>query len=246
MWKKCQALYKYQYHLKLDPEEEEPFYFIYGTIVHKIAEEYCIAEKKKTIGEITESVLNGQIPIETDKEGKNIFAPTLPNEYKARLPEHLKSIVSLTDKLGTSGYFEYEFNYDLDPPNNKLVRGYIDRLINLDDQWIIIDYKTTKKGRWRKNKTNITNDLQLRTYARVIQKNFNVKAENIMAALYYLEGGNLIGAKFSEKSILDAEKELLTAYDQIKSTDEASAWGNVGEWCSRCAYRKICPFVKST
>ncbi|MFX5760977.1 PD-(D/E)XK nuclease family protein, partial [Acinetobacter baumannii] len=80
---------------------------------------------------------------------------------------------------------------------------------------MIIDYKTTKKGMWRKDTNTIRKDLQLRCYGRVVQREFGAKAENIMAALYYLEGGNLVATKFTEQSLASSEKELLDAYNQI-------------------------------
>jgi len=87
--------------------------------------------------------------------------------------------------------------------------------------------------------------LQLRTYARIVQKEFNVPAENINTALYYLEGGDLISTKFSQKSLEEAEKTLLDCYDEIYNFDPDNVWGNVGNHCFRCEYCKICPFFKN-
>src|SRR6185295_3062375 len=39
IWNECQYKYKYRYHLDLKPPEE-PIYFEYGKIVHKIIEDY--------------------------------------------------------------------------------------------------------------------------------------------------------------------------------------------------------------
>jgi CRISPR/Cas system-associated exonuclease Cas4 (RecB family) len=119
---------------------------------------------------------------------------------------------------------------------------FVDRLIEKNGKYWIIDYKTTKRGKWRKNATTIKDDLQLRAYARVVQETFNVDAKDISAALYYLEGANLMAARFSNESLLAAQKDLLKAYNQIVAMSPDDAWGRTGEHCRRCDYRKICPF----
>jgi len=246
VFQECQQQYKYKYHLKLEPLLEQPFYFVYGKVVHKIAEEYVRCQGQRLLKDVQHDILEGNIPIEFDENENPIYAPTLETAYKKRLPGHLRSIHSLTEKIGYEGELEYELNYDLDPPNKKMMKGFIDRLIIKGDKFWIIDYKTTKKGKFRKTQQTILEDLQLRAYARVVQKQFNVEAKNISAALYYLEGGNLIAARFSENSLEAAENILLNAYNEIVNTHEDKAWGRVGDHCKRCPWRKICPFYSLT
>lgn len=237
VWDLCHQQYKYKYHLKVPNPGEEPFYFVYGKIIHKIAESWIDGKGERLISEVASDVMTGKIEIEPGKK-----APPIPMEYKRRIPEHLSSIKKLTDQIGMEGKLEHKFHYDLDPPNGKFVTGFIDRLIQKDDNFIIIDYKTTKKGMWRKDTNTIRKDLQLRCYGRVVQREFGAKAENIMAALYYLEGGNLVATKFTEQSLASSEKELLDAYNQIVTADPDHVRGRVGQHCTRCDYRKMCPF----
>jgi ATP-dependent exoDNAse (exonuclease V) beta subunit len=244
VWDTCQQQYKYKYHLKIPSPVEEPFYFTYGKLVHKIAEEYVHGKGDKNIQEVTTSVLKGEVPLD-ERDGKKVFAPKLPNDYAKSLMEHVRNVEWLTGQVGFEGLTEYKFSYDLEPPKGKIVLGFIDRLIEKDGNYFILDYKTTKKF-GRKNRSNIQFDLQLRTYARVVQREFRVPAKNIKAALYYLDGGDLIATGFTEESLISAERELLKVYDDIKGTDENQAWGNVGSWCQRCDYRKMCPFYKVT
>lgn len=244
VWDECKVKYRYKYHLQVPSPEEEPFYLVYGKIVHKIAEEFVRARGERTLDEIKSDVLDGRILVE-EYGGEEVKAPTLPFEYRMRLTEHLGSIKKLTSQIGYDGELEWPFEYDLDPPHGKKVVGYIDRMIRKGgDNFFIIDYKTTRRGRWRKDENSIRYDLQLRTYARIIQKEFNVPAENIRTALYYLEGGNLIGAKFTDQSLESAEEELLECYDDIKNTEPESVWGRTGDHCKRCDYRSMCPFFK--
>jgi CRISPR/Cas system-associated exonuclease Cas4 (RecB family) len=237
VWELCRQQYKYKYHEKVPSLEEEPIYFAYGSIVHKIAEKYVEEKGEVLISEIAENVLNGKIPL---GEGKKLTP--LTSEYKGKLVYHIRAIKKISDQLGYEGKTEWPFRYDLDPPNGKIIVGFIDRLVQKDDKFWILDYKTTKKGPWRKGPKEIAGDLQLRTYARIVQKTFDAKPENIKAALYYLDGAELVGASFSAQSLDNVEEELLKNYVAIETTNPNSVIGNVGNHCNRCDYRKICPF----
>jgi ATP-dependent helicase/DNAse subunit B len=243
----CPFSYKCRYHLKLQSPGPEAPWFAYGKTVHRICELYVEGKAEKSVNEVANEVLSGKIPIE-EKFGKKVYAPHLSEEYKNRLPEHLRSLERITKLLGTSGHTEYVFSYDLMPPNNIILTGVIDRLIEKNNKYWIIDYKTTKKdGQWRKTPQSIIGDIQLRCYARVVQKTFNVPAENIQAALFYLEGKggeNLIGARFDQKSLLDVEKYLLKIYQQIKAMEANDARGIVSFRCRFCDWKKMCPYYK--
>lgn len=244
VWDQCQVCYRYKYHLQVPSPEEEPFYFAYGKVIHKIAEEYVSAAGSRKLGDVATDVLSGKISLERDQNGVDVLAPKLPAEYKARMPEHLRSIKILTDKIGFGGILEHPFHYDLDG-EGRHIKGFIDRLIRRGDKYFILDYKTTKRGPYRKTFDTITSDLQLRAYARVVQKEFNVAAKDIKAALYYVEGGNLVAASFSQDSLDMAEQELLQAYKDIVNTPAENARPSVGQHCKRCDYRSICPFFRN-
>jgi CRISPR/Cas system-associated exonuclease Cas4 (RecB family) len=233
----CPKQYKFKYHDKIPIPGEEPFYFVYGKVIHKIAEVYVEQAGNKTIGEVQTEVLRGKIEIENGK-----CAPPIPIDYKRRMPGHLKSIQHITEKMGFEGHLEYPFRYDLDPPHQKLMVGFIDRLLIKNDKAIVLDYKTTKPGKFRVNADTVKQDLQLRAYARVVNREFGIPAQNITCMLYYLEGGNLIGAKYTEQSLLDTEKELLCIYNSIVEHNPDTVRGNVGPHCQRCEYKSMCPF----
>lgn len=237
----CDQSYKYKYHLRLTSPEPEPFYFVYGKIIHKIAEDYVEGKGDKVLSEVALDVLEGRIPLERDATTP-VYAPSLPVEYRKRMPNHLISLKKITDQIGFEGQLEYPFYEDLDPPNGKFLKGFIDRLVKKDDLWFILDYKTTKKGKWRKDTTTIKHDLQLRAYAKIVQKHFDVPAEKIRCALYYLEDAQLIAAQYDQESIDHSFVELLEAYNYIKELPPDKTVGNVGDHCYRCDFRKICPF----
>lgn len=235
----CSQQYKYRYHLKIPRPGAEPFYFVYGTIVHKIAELYVQNRGSIPIGEIAKDIIRGKIQIE---EGQ--VCPPIPDDYKRKLQKHLRAIQNLTEKIGAEGLIEHAFRYDLDPPNDRCVTGFIDRLIIRDDKAWIIDYKTTKKGKWRVNRETVKHDLQLRMYSRVVQREFGLPAENIKAALYYLDGENLIACQYSETSLLQVEADLRESFITIEQADPDKVWGRVGYHCKNCDYCTICPFYQ--
>ena len=241
----CAQQYKYRYHLKLASPIEEPIYFVYGSIVHKVAELYVENRGKVPIDDICNQVMRGEILLEDVQEGQEPPPPPkLPEDYMKKLTKHLRSIKNLTDKIGCDGLVEQEFKYDLDPPNGKMVTGFIDRLIIKDNKAFIIDYKTTKKGKFRVDANSVKQDIQLRMYARVVQLQYGIPAENIKAALYYLEGENLVAAQYNEESLIQVEQDLLKTYDSIVASDPDKVWGNVGWHCKQCEYCSLCPFYR--
>ena len=233
----CKAQYKYRYHLKIVSEEPVADHFTYGKIVHKVAECYVESGGKVDISHIASEVLSGNILLEGTSK-----SPPLPPQYREKLPVHLQNVKRLTDKIGFDGELEWGFNYDLDEPNGKMIKGFIDRLIIRGDKFYILDYKTTKKGPYRKTKGNIHKDLQLRCYGKVVQEKFGAKPENIKAALYYLEGADLISTGFTQESLDSARAELVSTYDSIVATEASGVTGTTGFHCRFCDYKKLCPF----
>lgn len=250
VWDQCHQKYKYQYHLRIKPDIPEPPYFLYGSVVHKICEEYVTYGGRKSIGELAQDVLDGIIPL--DRKGEESKKIELDPDYKKKLPEHLFQFKRLNERIEASypgpkqDITEWEFHHDLKPPHKFMVTGFIDRLIKIGDNYFIIDYKTTKKSKWRKDLHTITSDLQLRTYARIVQKQHGAKPENIIAGLFYFDGGELVCGRFSEKSLIAAENELLRAYEEILAMHPDEVLGSLGHWCKRCEYVQMCPFYSIT
>jgi len=239
-YKQCPYYYKLKYHDKIPNPGEEQFYFVYGKIIHKIAEQVIQEKGTRKISEVVNDVLSGDIEIE---EGKK--APHLPVDYKKRLPSHIKAIEKLNKSIGYEGITEHKFKYDLESPNGKFVTGFIDRIIIRGDKAWILDYKTTKKGPFRENKSTIRYDPQLRIYSRVVQKEFGIDPKNIKAALYYLEDEVILHSSYEEDSLESIEKELLEIYNEIYQHPPDHARGITGNHCNRCEYRDMCPFFRS-
>lgn len=244
VFEECQQKYKFRYHLKVEPPVPQQPYFTFGSVVHKIIEEHTLSEGKENIHDISKKVLWGDIPI--DKDSEIIPRKDLPDAYLKRLPKMIDAYLKLSKKIGFDGECEWKFNYDLDQPNEKCVYGFIDRLIKKDGKYIIIDYKTSKKSKWRKNKRDIVGDLQLQCYSMVVANYFDVDPSNVYAALYYLEGEEFIGAQFNRETLEKTKQVLLDTYNRIQNIHPDKAWGRVGQQCKRCDYKSICPFYSLT
>jgi RecB family exonuclease len=239
-FRQCAACYRFRYHLKTPRPGIEPEYFVYGKLVHRVAEIYVQKQGKQSIGEIAQEVMRGKVLID---ENVSVI-PRLSPEYIRKLPKHLRSIQKLTEQIGFDGEVEWPFEYDLDPPNKKLLVGFLDRLIVRKDKAYIIDYKTTKKGKWRTNKSTVLQDEQLKIYARMVQKFFNIRPENIKASLFFMEGEELVAASFTDVSLALLEADYKEEFETIESADPNKVWGNVGNHCKYCDYRTICHFYK--
>jgi len=238
-FRECKYKYKLRYHEEVPSPVPSPVYFDYGKIVHKIIECYTLARGRQPIGEIIQAVLGGKIELEPGRVAKK-----LPQEYLFKLPDHIRRFMTLTEKIGTDGEVELPFDLDLDEPNDAKLVGFIDRLIIHDDNYFIIDYKTSKKGPWLKNEHTVTEDLQLKAYSRVVQRKFKADPSKIRAALFYLDTGALVGANFSAQSLDNTEKELRDEYYRIKNTDPEFVVGTPGRHCNFCDYKSICQYYR--
>ena len=236
----CQQQYKYRYHLKVVPDKPEQIYFLYGKLVHKAAELYVENKGKTPINEIGKKLMLGQIPFEGSQN-----LDRLTNDYARKFYVHLSAVEKLTAKVGFDGLLEHKIEYDLDPPNNKKLLGFIDRLIIKNETALIIDYKTSKDNAWRKNTETIKSDLQLNAYAFVVNEQFGIKPENIHAALFYLEGSKMVSTNFKMENLQKCKELLKKTFLNIESIDENKALANIGNHCYRCDYSNICPYFRS-
>jgi CRISPR/Cas system-associated exonuclease Cas4 (RecB family) len=248
LFEECELKYKFKYHEKIKLDEPEPIYFLYGKIIHKFAEEFVKEKGKRSATSIIQDILQGTMPLER-KEGGDYGRPKLPPEYASRIPIEVNNVCKIIKKLGFEGDVEWPFNYDLDPPNGKNIVGFIDRLIPLHDgkKFVIVDYKTTKAGPWRKNQQSIKYDMQLKIYARIVQKHFNISGENIAACLHYVMDNSTVGvSNFNDNDLERTEKILLDAYNQIEEIKPEQARPNIGQHCYRCEFKKLCSPYKNS
>lgn len=238
-FEQCQQQYKYRYHLQVIPDKPEQLYFMYGKLVHKAAELYVEQKGEEKIEKIGEKLLKKEIIFENTND-----LHRLTPEYNNKFWNHLLAVKKLTDKIGFEGEIEHKIEYDLFPPNKKILLGFIDRLFFKNDLAFIIDYKTSKDNAWRKNKSTIKHDLQMNAYALYVNEKFNIPPEKIHAALFYLEGSKMVSTNFTEEGLRKCKEKLKNIYCNIENIDENKVVGNVGNHCYRCDYSNICPFFR--
>jgi len=241
VWKLCQQQYKFRYHLKVIPDGPPAIYLTFGKIVHRIIEIHTKSKGKEDINKIRKDILSGKIELEP-----GVVAPALDIEYNNKLNKHIKHYLKLAKNIGYEGRVEYKFWYDLDPPNKKFMYGFIDRIIEKDGSFSLIDYKTSKPSFWRKDSNSITSDLQLQCYCYVIMREFEIEPDKIQAALFFLDDYKLVPVRFSKQTLLKVPEKMLKAYNDIVSLPEEKAIGNLGSWCKRCDYKNQCPFYALT
>lgn len=249
VWNECARRYLYQYHLKLKPPEEK-FHFTYGKIVHRVAEKFVACRGEVPITEWRQRILSGEVPLEEPQPGvaekdqpKPAPIELSPADHE-RLSINLANVQWLVEKVGFGGVVEVPFQFDLDPPNNKIVRGVIDLIVGDNNMYSIVDYKTTKPGKWRETPESIRHNLQLRIYARFLNKKHGIPADRMQAALYYVDDRVLVPTRFTQEAIEEAEQILLNAYDEIVEMPPEHAAGRTGFHCQRCDWKNICPYAK--
>ena len=238
-FRQCEQQYKFRYHLKTVPNVPEQIYFTYGKLVHVAAEHYVERKGETPIRDILADLLQGRL----DFEGSENICRLEQDHYK-KLYIHCDFIEKFSKKIGFEGEIEHEIKYDLDPPNEKLYLGYIDRLIINNDSAIIVDYKTSKNNSYRKNKVSIKKDLQMCAYALYVHEKFKIKPENIQAALIYLDPPQqVINTNFVKDTLLATKKYLKDSYYDIENKDPNKVKPTVGYHCRRCDYFDQCPYA---
>ena len=240
----CHQQYKFKYHLKVIPDQHEQVYFVYGKLVHRAAEIYIQNKGEQDILEIGKKLLSGELEF-PDREKLYLLTP----EYKNKYWDHLVGVklfsAEIAKKFGFAGELEYKMLFDLDEPNQKMILGFIDRLIIKDDFALIIDYKTSKNNAWRKNKKTIKTDLQLSTYAYHVYDKYKISPKNIHAVLFYMEGRKAVSTNFEESYLLQTKELLKKTYMKIESHDDKIVTGKVGYHCRRCDFNNKCHFYRN-
>lgn len=237
----CHMQYKYKYHLQVTTNQPTPFYFTFGKLIHRIIEEHTKSKGEKSIQRIKSEILSGVLEFQPGEK-----CPHLDNESHLRLNKNLHNYMNLAEKIGYEGETEWNFLIDIDQPNKRMLKGFIDRLIIKNNTAFILDFKTTKPSKWRKDSNTITKDFQLACYCWIVNKTFGIPAKNIKAALYYLEDAKLVPVSFGEKTLESVPTKLVNAFKEIERYDPDKVIGNVGEHCRRCDYRSMCPFYSLT
>ena len=153
------------------------------------------------------------------------------DEYYKKGKEMLKKFYELHEKnWPKTKYLEKGFNLKI---KDYTVKGAIDRLDETEKGLEIVDYKT---GKMPKTKKDIE---QLLIYALAVKEVFQEKPEKI--SYYYLEENKSLDFEVKEKDLEKTQEWVLEKIDKILSTDFTATPGFNCKYCdfySICEYRK--------
>lgn len=192
LFMKCHYAYFLKNYLKLKPVEEpvaaeEIDILTYGSLVHSILYEFKKAIKNRKINESDKKMLLKIMDNEINK---------MPNTFRIQLMfEKMKSDISVLlndffeyeiSKDRKSIMLEYKFGWNADekPVELKIgnytfkLSGSIDRVDETDEEFIVLDYKTSKSSKFKNKIMDGGKQIQQFIYAELlyqIKKNKNKK-----------------------------------------------------------------------
>ena len=228
----CKAKWYYNYVLRLPSPKN--YYTTAGSFIHKILEIFLRRYKKSN--DLRDA---GQVAYRLAQNDEGI-KPDLTDEIRLEGKDWLKQLVKQyeTDASLIPNVLKIEtpFNFKLDDPE-VLIRGFIDRVDQIDDNTIeIIDYKTNQNPDYLKS-------FQLVVYAIAMEKKYPGK---VIKGSY-----QLIRHKHSKKQFEitedDKEKALLmfkntaTEIKALLKETPTTCWEtSPSKLCSYCPFKIKC------
>lgn len=224
----CKAKYFYQYIAK------EPRGFgaaaLLGNVVHQVLEN-ALEDGMVVKEELVEAFADefGDALFELDKDG--IITEEMQIVGMHMLTEFVDRHKG--EKL-TVSHKELAFEIVV---GTALIRGFIDRVDEIDGRVIITDYKS---GSYEVAKKDIPKNLQLGVYALVAEKMFPGK--DIYAQMYYLKSGRQKGHLFSTDDLRAIETNLTSLVAELLTRQNYGYTPNARA-CYMCDYAKtdVCP-----
>lgn len=154
-------------------------------------------------------------------------SPEQKNKYYQKGKDALKEFYKLHEENWPKiKFLEKGFNLKI---KNYLIKGAIDRIDVHDDKVEIIDYKT---GKFPKEKKDIE---QLLLYALAVKEIFQQKPEKI--TYYYLEENKLLSFDIKEEELVKVQQWALEWIEKILNSDFVAT---PGFHCQHCDFYSIC------
>jgi len=224
----CPLRYKYSYVLKIPTAPNHSLSF--GNTIHETLKEF---HTQKMFGK---DISIDQL-LDIYEKNWNPLGYIDEKHRKLRFESGIKLLEDYYNKnknldvkhLG----IEKSFNLKID--GIKLF-GKIDRIDELPSGDIeIIDYKTGNE----KSQKEANQDAQMTIYAMAVKEALNLNPKDLV--LYYVETGEKISTKRTDKQI-EAEKEKIK--EVVKGIKKGEFEANPGKHCTWCDYKGICPFAE--
>jgi len=238
-FEQCQLKYKLSYIDKIEAKVEDTIEAFLGTIVHETLEELyrdLQNQKENTLEELIK-IYENQWEKSWDDSIQIIKKKYTAEQYKNKGKKFIKDYYNrykpfTQDK--TIG-LEERIIIDLDESGNYKLQGYIDRLVETeDDHYEIHDYKTS--ARLPKQK-DLDYDRQLALYAIGINDNYK-DCEDIELVWHYLAFDKELRSKRIEKELEVLKKDTIDLINKIENTEKFPS--NPSFLCEWCEYKPIC------
>lgn len=236
----CPLQYDLQYRRLVKLPKVFSFEVFKGLVFHKYAEVYAGDRRAALDIALTPS--------------GDLFTPEFLNQTTTEQKQQAMEYTRLYDQLwetrlsGLASEHEIKL-FEHEPYRNDSARtfaftGYIDNLINADNSYTIIDYKTAKSANASRYKT------QLILYAYFLSKSRNIPLSKIKAALFFpcAEDVSSFEERWKPISITEkaVEKELTWMHDVIEKIEKEPFCTDANlhflcKWCSFAGDEQLCP-----
>ncbi len=227
-YERCPRIYQYRYIYKI-PGKPKP-YFDFGSTVHMVIEE------------LTNRIRDGQI---VDKQIASEILKRMwnPKGFESKLEEEkslqeisviLEYFLEETRAIGKQILdLEKKFVINID---DYLVNGVIDRIDSDGNDYVIIDYKTSRESFGPKKASE---DIQLVLYSLAVLKLYGRMPK--LVGWWFLRQNKKIMVQISTENIEMLIKKMSKIVESIRNSDFHPEPGWI---CKNCDYRLVCNDAK--
>ena len=252
-YKQCPQKYKFQEIDRIKaPKSREA---LFGTAIHSALK--FMFQKSPLFPTLDEVVSYyrenwpSATAFQADSKNDPLKMPWTEADEKAYFEEGIKMLRRFYEKNAPWNFniVDLESRFDIlieDEKTGKthILAGIIDRIGKNQDEYEIIDYKTSKR---MPSQADVDKNLQLSLYSLGLQKRWpHVKAEDIKLTLYFVKHGEKLSTtatsektEATKKEILETIREIETRLDEKKEFEPMPS-----ALCSWCAFKPICPAWK--
>lgn len=231
MYESCPRKYLYGYVYKIPTSSKH--FFDFGTSVHSVLENLIplFDSNSKEFLEQTGIVMLHKFWI-----SKGYESAIQEKEYFQKGVEAIKSFIekefNLREKKREVVAMEKEFLIEV---NGKKIIGFIDRIDKVNDEYEILDYKTSNS---METLESLSENLQLYVYAIALKELYDKYPSKV--GLWYLVHDKLMQVQIDIKNIAKIKEKIIELIDGIESNNFVAKPSFFN--CTYCDFSNICNF----
>lgn len=227
-YERCPRAYQYHYVYRI-PTAPKP-YFDFGGAIHSVIEELT---KKIKGGEQVDLPLALEIL-------KRVWSPRgfeskLDEKRALEEAEEILKVFLEEQARIRSEIVEIEKEFTIKVGDFQ-VRGRIDRIDRVEDEFMVIDYKTSKEALSEKK---LREDMQLLAYTLVVESLFYKRPKKV--GWWFLRANKKVMIEVSEEDVKKISDKMSSIVASIKGGDFHPTPGWV---CKNCDFKTICDVAK--